>query len=324
MSRFLLHLLLLAFAAWPQAAAANGDEDTVRFSFAALGDTPYNTDEEEQFIAMLAELNRSELAFVVHVGDFKSAHTICSDELYLQRRDWFRLSHHPFVYVPGDNEWTDCWRPFGAGRDPLERLARLRELFWAGDQSLGQTSLALVRQRDAETPPASQYPEHSRWTYGRVLFATLNLPGGNNNSTRMPDEAAQRTAAVRAWMRGAFALAREQRLPGLVLFMQANPWKRSGQPRPAFVDLLQDLAAEAQAYAGSVLLVHGDTHHFRVGPALVDPSTRRPVTNVTRLEVYGSPVVNWARVAVTVKGRNANFQVTPGSAFSDPLDGARY
>jgi len=324
MSRFLFRaLLLFTFAACAHAASVGG-EDAVQFAFGALGDTPYNTDEEEQFIAMLAELNRSELAFVVHVGDFKSAYTTCSDELYLQRRDWFRLSHHPFVYVPGDNEWTDCWRPFGVGRDPLERLARLRELFWAGDQSLGQTPLTLVRQTDAEVPPAMQYPEHSRWTYGRVLFATLNLPGGNNNRTRMPEEAAQRTAAVRAWVRNAFAIAREQALPGLVLFMQANPWKRSGQPRLAFADFLQDVAAEAQAYAGSVLLVHGDTHHFQVGPALVDPATRRPVVNVTRLEVYGSPVVNWARVAVTVKGNQASFRVTPGSRFSAPLEDARY
>lgn len=316
--------VLLLFALALSAHAAPGDDaDTVQFAFAALGDTPYNTDEEEQFIAMLAELNRSDLAFVVHVGDFKSSTTICSDELYLQRRDWFRLSHHPLVYVPGDNEWTDCWRPFAAGREPMERLARLRELFWAGDQSLGQSPLSVVRQTGANAPPSLEYPEHSRWTYGGVLFATLNLPGPDNNRTRMPDEAARRTMAVRAWVKTSFALAREQKLPGLVLFMQANPWKRSGVPRPAFAGLLHDFAAEAQTYAGAVLLVHGDTHHFRTGSALVDPGTRRPVSNVTRLEVYGSPVVNWARVVVTVKSGEASFRITPGSGFSAPLADVR-
>ncbi|MGE5524200.1 MAG: hypothetical protein ACM3SS_10825 [Rhodospirillaceae bacterium] len=294
------------------------DAQDVEYSFAALGDTPYNTDEEQQFIAMLAEMNRSSLAFVVHVGDFKSANAVCTDELYLQRRDWFRLSHHPFIYVPGDNEWTDCWRPFAAGRDPLERLQKLRELFFDTDQSLGQGRLTLARQIDAASP-ALRYPEHARWVYGRVLYATFNLPGGDNNRTRMPEEAAQRTLAVREWMKSSFAMARDLKLPGVVLFMQANPWRRNGLPRQAFADLLQDLAAEAQSYAGEVLIVHGDTHQFRFGPALADPVTRRPVKNVTRLEVYGSPVVNWVRVEVNVTGSKAKFTITPGSRFGEPL-----
>lgn len=319
MMRRLTRLLAIcaALALAPSAGAAPGgvDAERIEYSFAALGDTPYDTDEEEQFIAMLAEMNRAALAFAVHVGDFKSALAICSDELYLQRRDWFRLSHHPFVYVPGDNEWTDCWRPFGAGRDPLERLARLRELFFDTDYTLGQSRLMLVRQAEVASAPAARYPEHTRWVYGRVLYATFNLPGGDNNRTRMPEEAAQRTVAVREWMRTSFAMARDQKLPGVVLFMQANPWRRNGLPRLAFAQVLQDLAAEAQAFAGNVLVVHGDTHTFRFGPALNDPVTRRPVKNVTRLEVYGSPVVNWVRVHVTVQGGSVTFSVTPGSTF---------
>jgi hypothetical protein len=71
-----------------------------------------------------------------------------------------------------------------------------------------------------------------------------------------------------------------------------------------------------------VLLVHGDTHRFRFGPALSDPVTRRPVENVTRLEVYGSPVVDWVRVHVDVKGDRAAFSVSRGSAFEEPAPGA--
>jgi hypothetical protein len=310
---------LLSLCGAAVAATSAGDAEYVEYSFAALGDTPYNTDEEQQFIAMLAELNRSALAFAVHVGDFKSATTVCSDELYLQRRDWFRLSHHPFVYVPGDNEWTDCWRPFAAGRDPLERLARLREIFFDSDQALGQSRLPLVRQTHVAALPGARYPEHARWLYGRVLYATFNLPGGDNNRARMPDEAAQRLLAVREWMKASFAMARDLKLPGVVLFMQANPWRRNGLPRLAFADVLNDLAVEAETFAGQVLLVHGDTHNFRFGPALVDPVTRRHVTNVTRLEVYGSPVVNWVNVRVTVAGGTAKFTITPGSSFGEPL-----
>src|SRR5262245_41440073 len=85
------------------------------FTFGALGDLPYSADEEERFPALIADMNREELAFVVHVGDFKRATETCSDEIFLQRREWFEQSRHPFIFVPGDNEWTDCRRPFGGG-----------------------------------------------------------------------------------------------------------------------------------------------------------------------------------------------------------------
>src|SRR5262245_25533115 len=88
------------------------------FSFAALGDTPYSGDEEARFPDLIAAINREKLAFVVHVGDFKSAITACTDELYRQRKEWFELSHHPWVFLPGDNEWTDCRRTLGEHHAP--------------------------------------------------------------------------------------------------------------------------------------------------------------------------------------------------------------
>ncbi len=318
MSRFIRALAACVLLACAPVLSAELDPHATDYAFAAFGDTPYSTDEEQQFVAMIAEMNHSALAFVVHVGDFKSATTVCSDALYLQRRDWFRLSHHPFVYVPGDNEWSDCWRPFASGRDPLERLAKLRDIFFDSDQALGQSPLTLERQMHVAREPGMRYPEHSRWMYGRVVYATLNLPGPDNNRTRMPEEAALRMMAAREWMKSTFALARELQLPAVVLFMQADLWRPNGQPRPAFAELLQDVASEASRYRGKVLLVHGDTHQFRVDHPLFDPGTRRAVKNVTRLEVYGSPIVNWVHVKVQVRGDSARFEITPGSSFGNP------
>src|SRR5262245_35828317 len=130
-------ILCLALAAGSAAA---------EFSFGAFGDTPYSADDEARFPGLIAEMNRESLALVVHVGDFKSAIAPCSDALYLQRREWFQLSHHPLVYLPGDNEWTDCRRTLGSGYDPVERMRKLRELFFAGSGALGQRPLALLRQ----------------------------------------------------------------------------------------------------------------------------------------------------------------------------------
>lgn len=277
-----------------------------QLSFAAFGDTPYNSDEEPQLVAMIAEMNRERLAFTLHVGDFKDARTECSDALFVQRRDWFALSHHPFFFTPGDNDWVDCTRSRWAPREPLERLSRLRQLFFSSDASLGQRALPVERQS------ARGYPENMRWLVDDVLFATLNIPGPDNNRARMPKEAAQRTPAVREWMRDAFRIARERRLPALVLAMQANIWSGSS----GYAQLLATLAAEAQRYEGEVLVVHGDTHWFRFDKPLVDPQSGRKIENVTRLEVYGSPFVNWIYVTVGMENGRARFTATPGSQIA--------
>ena len=277
-----------------------------QFVFAALGDTPYTRDEEPQFISMIAEMNRQPLAFVLHVGDFKDARSECSDALYLQRREWFQLSHHPFFYTPGDNEWTDCGRAYWAPHAPLERLARLRQLFFARDSSLGQRTL------DAERQDNRGHPEHMRWQIEDIVFATLNIPGPDNNRARMADESRQRTAALIDWMRDTFRIARSRSLPGVVLATQANIWSGSS----AYARILETLAAEAQRYAGQVLVIHGDTHWFRLDRPLTDAATGRAIENVTRLEVYGSPFVDWVHVTVRTEGGKARFEVVPGSRIA--------
>lgn len=271
------------------------------FSFAAFGDVPYNAAEEPQLVAMIAEMNREPLAFAMHVGDFKSAHSECSDALYQARLETFSLSHHPFVFVPGDNEWTDCRRAHWAPHDPLERLAKLRQMFFSGKATLGQSQLAVVRQT------GRGYPEHMRWALKDVVFATLNIPGPSNNAG-MPQESRRRTTAVIDWIREAFRTAREVRSPAVVLGLQANLWTGNS----AYAEILAALVDEAQRFSGQVLVVHGDTHWFRYDKPLIDPRSGNTVANVRRLEVYGSPFLSWLRVTVRIENGRAEFSVRRG------------
>jgi hypothetical protein len=257
------------------------------------------------FPDLLAEMGREELAFVVHVGDFKRAQEPCSDELFRQRRKWFDTVRHPFIFVPGDNEWSDCSGMRAGGYDPLERLAKLRELFAAGDESLGQRRITLARQ-------SSDYPEHARWQHGGVLFVTLNVPGGANNAREMPEEFRSRSAAVTQWLEQSFDLARGAGLRAVVLFMQANPWAGPAGRYFGYRELLATLANETRGFDGEVLLVHGDTHRFRVDSPLQDPATGAPFANFTRVEVFGSPGMNWVRIRVTDSAGRIGFEVTPG------------
>ncbi|HLN86026.1 MAG TPA: hypothetical protein VK200_06175, partial [Candidatus Limnocylindrales bacterium] len=63
------------------------------------------------------------MAFVVHLGDLGiPPRGSCTNELWARRLAQFQASVHPFIYTPGDNEWTDCHEPTVKGGDPLERL----------------------------------------------------------------------------------------------------------------------------------------------------------------------------------------------------------
>ncbi len=287
-------------------AALSGGIGAAEFTFAALGDAPYSRFEEVHFPGLLAGMSNEDLAFVVHVGDFKSARAPCSDELFRQRREWFDRVRHPFVFVPGDNEWTDCHGVQAGGHDPLERLAKLRELFSGGEESLGRRRIKLARQ-------SPDYPEHARWRHGNTLFVTLNVPGNANNARRMPEEFRSRSAAVAQWLGQSFNLARGDGLRAVVIFMQANPWVSPSNRYFGYRELLAALARETLGFDGEVLLVHGDTHRYRVDSPLRDPDTGAPVANFTRVEVFGSPGMNWVRIRVAEEAGRVSFEVTPGN-----------
>ena len=274
--------------------------------FGVLGDTPYSEGEVQRLDRLIDDINGEPLAFVVHVGDFKAARARCSDELFRQRREWFDLVRHPFVFVPGDNEWTDCHGFQAGGHDPLERLAKLRELFSAGEESLGRRRIRLARQ-------SPDYPEHARWRHGDVLFVTLNVPGNANNARHMPEEFRSRSAAVARWLEQSFNLARSDRLRAVVIFMQANPWASPTNRYFGYRELLATMAKETLGFGGEVLLVHGDTHRFRVDSPLRDPASGAPVVNFTRVEVFGSPGMNWVRIRVAEEAGRVGFEVTPGN-----------
>lgn len=291
-------------------SATAAGEAVPLFSFAVFGDVPYNRDEETRFPDFIAELNREKVAFAIHVGDFKSAHSPCTDELYLERRHWFALSRQPFVYVPGDNDWLDCMRALGDPRDPRERLQKLRALFFGRNASLGQRPLDVAQQ--SELSRHHHYPEHLRWAHQGLIFITLNVPGLTNNA-RSTEEHAQRGAAIADWLAQSFALARERNARAVVVVMHASPWAPSGRARRGFERLLAQLARETRRFGAPVLLIHGDEHRYVLDQPLRGPEGGAPISNFTRVEAFGSPTMNWVRVKVMEDAGRVSWEITPGS-----------
>jgi len=275
--------------------------------FALIGDTPYSDYERTELPKMLAAIAEHQVDFLAHIGDFKHGKDRCDDSLFADRQQLFNSSKVPFVFVPGDNEWTDCERLSNGAYDPLERLQTLRRLFWKDAFSLGQKKLALERQ------PGS-YVEHSRFRLGPVLFVTLNVPGGNNYvPAQTPNaEFLSRNPLVIDWLRDSFALARREKLAGVALLFQANPaFKHYAQqlPHRAFRDFLDALGQEIRTFSGQVLVVHGDTHISRIDHPWRD-ADGKVMQRVTRVETFGYPIMGWTFGVIDSESPNL-FRFTP-------------
>jgi len=269
-------------------------------SFGLFGDVPYSNYEREQLPHMLSAMGRENLAFVVHDGDIKNGSSVCSDEVFLDILGVFNASPVPLIYVPGDNEWTDCHRRNNGAYDPVERLRKLRSVFFASETSLGQKTIALERQ--SRDPAFSEYRENVRWRAGGALFVGLNLPGSNNayhGATRgqgpVP-EFIERAKANRAWLAQSFALARAEKLAGILIVIQADPEfdaVSAGHAKPGYADFIAQLREETLAFDGQVVLVHGDSHLQQINQPLLNLDASALVKNFTRVETHGYPFMGW-------------------------------
>ena len=284
------------------------------FDFAVVGDLPYRSEGLAKLRSVIGAVNAADVEWVLHIGDIKSGGALCADTLLRGRYESFQAFTHPFVFVPGDNDWTDCHRESNGGYDPLERLSFLRDLFYAVP---GRTSgsVPMTVSVQAERPEFSQFVEHQRWVHGGVVFITLHVVGSNNGlvpfggrTSEHDAEVYEREAAMVAWLSEGFKLARESNSPGVVVAIHANP--RFDDPYPpseipvpdsmrvGYEAFLETLESETIAFRRPVLLIHGDSHYFRIDKPLYNSDTRRRLENFTRLETFGAPDFHWINVRV--------------------------
>jgi hypothetical protein len=307
--------VILILAIVPRQTAADDDDNDhhdrgrSKFTFALIGDIPYGPEGEAKFPALLSDINADKgLSFVVHDGDFKNGSSLCSDAVFYNRLDLFNQFARPFVFVPGDNEWTDCHRANNGSYEPLERLAFLRQVFYPTDRSLGRRTMKLDRQ--SENPQYFKFRENVRWVVEDILFVGLHIVGSNNNLGRTPSadaEYAERNAANLYWLRQSFQLARAQRHKAVMLIIQANPnfdLPSTSPNRTGFNDFLASLETETLAYGKPVVLVHGDSHYFRIDKPLLGTRSGRRIESFTRVETFGENDNHWLHVTADSKTPN--------------------
>ena len=150
------------------------------FTFALIGDVPYADDDSLRFAKVIDQINADkDVQWVIHAGDIKSGGQSCTDAYLAERLDRFSRFEDPFILTPGDNEWTDCHLKNAGRFDPLERLQKLRSLFYPRDgMTLGKRPMRVESQ--ASLPEYSEFIENVRWERAGVQFATVHIVGSRN------------------------------------------------------------------------------------------------------------------------------------------------
>lgn len=311
--------------------------------FAVLGDMPYDTTEQvEKLEGIGSKLRELSLRLVIFYGDIKGGGESCDDELLESRRDLvLGLVPDRVIYTPGDNEWTDCDREAAGAHNELERLWKIRSLFFANPTTGGQ-DWTPVRQYP-------NYPENALWSYGDLQFVTLHVVG-TSNGRRKIKPAASETAGLSAeqadaledgleqyaremvnnrdkanllWLGKAFEAASDAE--GLVVVMHADPLdldekdqKDGREDRVCggdvfkncnpYKQLMDRLFAETLTFQKPVLLVHGSTEEYCLDWSFAAPGEAEMLW---RLNGPGDGPDNLdAAIVDFVKGARLPFQVS--------------
>lgn len=326
-SVFIVLAAALAVGVPPGTAAASDQGQNhghgTSYTFAVIGDIPYGPAQIANFPKVVQQINNDpQVQFVDHLGDIKDGSSVCSDEYFAQVKAQFDKFSDPLVYTIGDNEWTDCHRPNNGSYDPLERLAKVRSVFFpAPGYTLGQHPAKVATQA------ARGIPEDVSYTRANVAFAALHVVGSNNSlapwtgktgpTPRQTAEVLTRTAAVIQSIRDTFAQARQENNASVVLLTQADMFDPT-VTNPAYADyfafqpIVQAIAQESAGFHGPVYLFNGDSHVYNDDQPLAAGSqwlsfygVDKPVANLTRVTVDGSTGVNnYLRVTIDPRDRN--------------------
>lgn len=173
------------------------------------------------------------------------------------------------------------------------------------------------------------FPENIRWFKDNVLFVGLHIPGSNNGlstAAQYMEEAkaeyASRNAANLAFLSESFDLAAKRNSPGIMITIQANPWDFiPATGLTGFEDFIVMLEQKTRAFGKPVVLVHGDSHYFRIDKPLPSKlpsqvintdfpfvlpwdSSGNRLENFTRVETFGNPNTHWVKARIDTKSKN--------------------
>ena len=232
------------------------------FSFGSIAHTGAHSADDAALREAIDATDADSLAFVV-VNGIKAASEPCTDPVYLRRKALFGSAKNGLLVSVASSDWSECTR--GDGRSvAVERLNRVRDLFFADDFSFGASRLPVTRQ--ATMPKYRAYAENMRWDIGNIVFATVHLPANNNDFVPAAGRNAEfedRMIADRDWLHRVFRIALQKQAAGIVLFCDGNPLTLPdvssrpgiGPARDGFAEIRKQILALSARYSGRILIV---------------------------------------------------------------------
>jgi hypothetical protein len=260
LSRQALCVLCMLVFAWSAAAQPN------EFSFGVIAYSFKAGPDESILRAAIAETDADNLA-----NGIKSAAEPCTDAMYNRRKNLLDSAKNGLILSLAGSDWSQCINTNGRSA-ALERLNRLRDLFFVDEFSSGASRIPVVRQSTAAK--FRSYAENARWEVGNIMFATVNLPADNNHyraEAGRNSEFEDRLVANRDWLQRVFTIAAHRKLVGIVLFSDGNPLAKPdgsqlfsfGAKRDGFAEARRHISALAAKFPGKVLVVHGQAANQR-------------------------------------------------------------
>jgi hypothetical protein len=367
----------------PAAPAAPVTPAIPAISLAVIGDVPYGTSPSDtsQSVAnpaFISAINAdADVSLVAHIGDIHSGKQYCTVDYNLSIATQWKAFKRPLVYMPGDNEWTDCHKAKEgggtynattgridyavdasgvlidyAGGDPLANLQLVRSIFFNNPgKTLGAAASvhSQAQEFDPANPQDSEYVENVWWEQSKVLFVTLNVPGGSNNDTdpwygapamspAQAAEVARRSAANLRWLSAAFKQAGANGDSAVVIMLQADMWDLDGA-NPSHIagykPLIDSMANLTRAFGKPVLLFNGDSHVYRSdnplqagAPCVIEPSSGAPAVACTGDAYQNQPggynVPNFHRIVVhgsTLPLEYLKLAINPTANAANGVDG---
>lgn len=283
--------LLLALAANCSAALA----ETPGFSFGVIAHVFRSNADESALRSAIGETDADNLAFVVANG-IKAGSEPCTDKLYGQRKALLSSAKNGLIVSLSASDWVTC-RTTADRSAAIERLSRIRDLFFSDEFSFGDSKIPLIRQ--STSPKFRSYVENARWEIGNVVFATINLPAANNHYLAeggRNSEFEDRQIANREWLQRVFLNASQKKSDAVVLFCDGDPLATQRHrvfdfnvKRDGFTEIRQRINSHAAHFEGKVLVIHGPH-----GTASPNPANIVWQRNLGDLEVPAG----WLKVTV--------------------------
>jgi hypothetical protein len=224
----------IAFIIYLHLSVLNYFAQSGTLKVAVVGDTPYKISEWKHFKRNINHLD-SNTHFLIHVGDIKRGYMPCYKNRYKRTKKFLERSKIPYLIIPGDNEFNDCYC-----MKPQRAIKVWRKTFVNYPEELP------LKRNDS-------LPENFYFEKDAILFVGINHVGGKVHDSA---EWHSRAIANKNWINEAIRVYPNAQT--VIVFAHAAPNKHFG-----WMKYLEELTS---THNKTFWWIQGDIHSYTLNP----------------------------------------------------------